>query len=79
MRKKIQQVFKKYKLGNFEKNKKVFQPLLPFQNQAIKNAKYLVPQQYKEINWCKMLDSSGNPSTSIHFLVEEINCLICSS
>lgn len=72
--KKIQQYFKDKKLGRFEKNQKVFQVLLSFQPQAIINAKKLLPN-YERIDWNKVLSETGNPSTSIHFLVEEINRL----
>lgn len=74
--KKIQQAFEKNKLGKFEKNKKVFQSLLPFQSEAIKNARCLLPIRYEEIKWENALNDNKNPSTSIHFLVEEINRLI---
>lgn len=70
--KKIQQAFKKHELGNFEKNNKIFLPLLPFQEQAVKHAKVLLPEKYSEINWQEKLSSAGNPSTSVHFLIEEI-------
>ena len=73
--KKIQQAFKKNSLGKFKKNQNVFEVLLPFQEQAIKNAKTLLPN-YSGIDWNKKLSGSGNPSTSIHFLIEEINRLI---
>ncbi len=73
--KKIQRYFKDNKFGQFKKNQKVFQILLPFQLQAIANAKKLLPS-YGKIDWNKVLSESGNPSTSIHFLVEEINRLI---
>lgn len=71
--KEIQKVFKKNALGNFNKNQKVFKALLPFQLKAIQNAKKLITGDYDEIDFDKMLSSEGNPSTSIHFLVEEIN------
>lgn len=71
--KEIQKVFKKNALGNFNKNQKVFKALLPFQLKAIQNAQKLITEDYDEIDFDKMLSSEGNPSTSIHFLVEEIN------
>lgn len=73
--KKIIEAFKKNKLGKFQKNQEIFQILLPFQERAIKNAKGIVPD-YGRINWQNNLSAKGNPSTSIHFLVEEINRLI---
>lgn len=73
--KKIQYYFKNNKLGRFEKNRKVFQILLPFQPQAISNAKKLLTS-YERTDWNKVLSENGNPSTSIHFLVEEICKLI---
>lgn len=76
--KKIIEAFKKNKLGKFQKNREIFQKLLPFQDQAIKNAKGGVPD-YGKINWQNNLSTAGNPSTSIHFLVEEINRLIRDS
>ncbi len=75
MEDKIQKKFKSLKLGDFKKNQKVFKPLLPFQSQAISNAKSLVPD-YDKINWEVRLGKKGNPSTSIHFLIEEIHKLV---
>lgn len=75
MEKKIQQVFKKNGAGEFKKNQKIFQTLLPFQAQAIKNAQKLL-SNYENIDWNKVLSEKGNPSTSIHFLIKEINRLI---
>lgn len=72
---KIQKKFKSAKLGNFEKNQKVFLSLINLQEAAIANAKKLVPD-YNKIDWEYYLSSKGNPSTSIHFLIEEINKLI---
>ncbi len=72
---KIKKKFKLAKLGSFEKNQKVFSLLVKFQERAISNAKKLVPD-YDKINWEYCLSSKGNPSTSIHFLIEEINNLI---
>ena len=72
---KIQKKFKSAKLGKFEKNQKVFAPLITLQKQAISNAKKLVPD-YSKINWGRCLSHKGNPSTSIHFLIEEINNLV---
>ena len=71
----IREAFKINKLGSFTKNQKVFQILLPFQSKAIKNAKKLLPCNYNDIDWDKMLSVKGNPSTNIHLLVEEINDL----
>ena len=70
--KRINKVFKKNKLGIFEKNKKIFNILLPFQEQAIKNAKDILLADYEKINWVNVLSDTGNPSTSIYLLVEEI-------
>jgi hypothetical protein len=69
---KIQIEFKKYKLGEFRKNRKVFNILLPFQRNAIKNGTNLLPE-YNKIDWHQKLSKAGNPSTSIHFLVKEIH------
>ena len=76
MERAIQKEFKKNGLGIYEKNKKVFKELLPFQLDAIKNSKRLLPELYEKINWSSRLSDAGNPSTVIHFLVEEINKLI---
>lgn len=73
--KKIQASFKKHKLGKFNKNQKVFDTLLPLQNIAVENAKKVIPT-YNKINWENKLSKNGNPSTSIHFLVDEINAVI---
>ncbi len=78
MEDKIQKKFKSLKLGDFKKNQKVFKPLLPFQSQAISNAKSLVPD-YDKINWEVRLSKKGNPSTSVHFLIEEIYKLAASN
>lgn len=75
LEKKIQQAFKKNNLGVFKKNQKVFEVLLPFQGQAIKNARKLLSLDYEKIDWGSMLSDKGNPSTSFHFLIEEINRL----
>jgi hypothetical protein len=72
--KKIQEMFKKHDLQTFTKNQKVFSVLLKFQKDAIKNAKCTIPK-YSKINWNEKMSKSGNPSTSIHFLVDEINTL----
>lgn len=76
MEEKIQAFFKKNKLGVFKKNQNVFEILLPFQPTAITNSKRLLPAKYHAIEWAKVLDKTGNPSTSIHFLIEEIERLI---
>jgi len=76
LEKAIQKEFEKNGLGTYEKNKKVFKELLPFQLDAIKNSKRLLTESYEKINWRKRLSDAGNPSTAIHFLVEEINKLI---
>ncbi len=68
----IVEAFKKNKLGKFQKNKKIFQILFPFQGQAIKNARSIV-SDYRKIDWQNKLSTKGNPSTSIHLLIEEIN------
>ena len=73
---KIQKTFKKNKLGEFKKNQKVFKILLPFQSEAIKNARQLLSVEYNKIDWKNVLSEKGNPSTSIHFLIEEINKLV---
>ena len=75
LKKRIQKIFKKRGLGSFKKNQKVFQILLPFQSEAVKNAKKILPH-YEKINWKYFLSKNGNPSTSIHFLIEEINKLL---
>jgi hypothetical protein len=46
--KKIQTAFKKYGLGVFKKNQRVFKTLLPYQSQAIKNAKKILSDDYKK-------------------------------
>lgn len=69
--KKIQSYFKKYKLGEFKKNQHVFQKLKPFQTDAIANSKKIF-YPYSKQSWHKKLENSGNPSTNIHLLVEEI-------
>lgn len=71
--KKIKRFFKNKNLGNFTKNQKVFKILLPFQKNAIENAKKMGYEKYEKIIWKEALDEAGNPSTSIHFLVKEIN------
>ncbi len=68
----IQKEYKKNKLGTFKKNNKVFNVLLPFQGAALANAKYVV-KNYEKIDLEEKMSTKGNPSTSIHFLVEEIN------
>ncbi len=61
--KKLKNFFKDKKLNKYEKNMKgIFNMLLPFQEEAIKNAKKL----YKKDQIQK------NPSTSAHFLVQEL-------
>ena len=75
---KIQNAFTKNRLGNFRKNQKIFDTLLSFQNNAIKYSNNILPN-YKQINWEIRLSEQGNPSTSIHFLVEEINMIIRKS
>jgi len=72
----IRKAFIKNNLGEFQKNQKVFQSLLPFQKNAIKNAESLMPNKYEEINWQIVLGNDGNPSTTIHLLIEEINQLL---
>ncbi|MDH4330311.1 MAG: RloB family protein [Candidatus Moranbacteria bacterium] len=74
--KRIQKFFKKNKLGEFKKNQSVFKTLLPFQAQAISNAKKLLSMDYEKIDWVEILSKNGNPTTSIHFLIEEINRLM---
>jgi hypothetical protein len=73
--KKIQNEFKKHKLGKFKKNQKVFDILLQFQIIAVRNAKSIL-HKYNDINWNEKLSEEGNPSTSVHFLVDEINEII---
>lgn len=73
--KKIREAFKRNGLGNFVKNQRVFNLLIPFQEKAIKNAKRILPK-YEKIDWKAQLSERGNPSTSIHFLVNEINKLL---
>ncbi len=77
LERKIIAFFKKKKLGSFIKNQKVFGVLLPFQGEAIKNSeKILGCEKYEDIGWQEVLGQNGNPSTSIHFLIKEINELI---
>ncbi len=71
----IKKIFKKHKLQTFIKNQKVFDVLLPFQNNAIQNAKNIL-SKYDNINWDDKMSEKGNPSTTIHFLVKEINTII---
>lgn len=73
--KRIQKLFEKNNLGNFQKNQDIFKALLPFQKQAIDNAHKLLKVDYKNINWRSVLSDDGNPSTTIHLLIEEINKL----
>ena len=46
----IKAAYKKNKLGNFDKNQKVFIDLLSFQETAIKNAENLLPMKYEKIS-----------------------------
>jgi len=71
---KISKCFKRDGLGEFTKNQNVFDTLLCYQSKAIENAKQLLAS-YEKIRWETKLSVSGNPSTSIHFLIEEINRL----
>lgn len=71
----VQKMFIKNALGSFTKNQKVFDLLLPFQDGAIRNAKKLLPN-YTDIDWLTHFSDRGNPSTSIHCLIEEINALL---
>jgi len=70
--KKIKASFKKSVLGAYVVNKDIFVTILPLQKQAVKNANHTVPV-YHKINWGENLSAKGNPSTSLHFLIEEIN------
>lgn len=73
----INKLFKKNKLKDFKsKNQKVFDELLPFQEMAIKNSKKLLSVKYNKIKWEWFLSEKGNPSTTVHLLVQEINNLI---
>jgi len=72
---KIKKEFKIHKLGEFKKNQRIFETLLPFQSDAIKNSKKILPN-YDKIDWESRLSEAGNPSTSVHFLIDEINKLI---
>lgn len=72
---KIKQKFIVHNLGEFKKNQKVFDILLPFQNNAIKNSLKSI-KDYKKINWNEKLSEKGNPSTTIHFLISEIKSTI---
>ena len=72
---KIQKEFRKHGFGEFKKNQKVFNVLLQFISAAVKNAKSILPE-YNVIDWNETLSEKGNPSTSIHFLVDEINTKI---
>jgi hypothetical protein len=42
---------------------------------AIKNSKKLLSVKYNKIKWEWFLSEKGNPSTTVHLLVEEINNL----
>jgi len=70
--KKIQKAFTLNKLGKYKKNQNIFELLLPFQAQALKNAKQLTTQLYKQINWESVLARSGNPATNFHLLIQEV-------
>lgn len=72
----IQKAFKKNNLGVFKKNQKVFQILFPFQSKALENSKKLLTTSYEKIDWELILSEKGNPSTTIHLLIEEIKELI---
>ncbi len=63
----------KESIKNFKKGQNVFNSIINSQTKAIKNAKQLLNCSYREINWNEILSKKGNPSTSIHFLVEIIN------
>ncbi len=76
--KRIIKAFKKNKLGSYEKNQNCFIQLLPFQDNAIKNANELMAQKYEDIQWGQVLESSGNPSTNLHLLILEIKKLMVS-
>lgn len=70
---KIQKLFKENNLGSYQKNDNVFTKLEPFQQTALANAKKLLKvDKYESIDWSKVLSEGGRPSTSIHFLIEEI-------
>lgn len=71
MENKIARYFKKHKLHGFTKNQKIFLTLLEFQPCGIKHANELIGN-YAEIKWDHVLSRDGNPSTSIHFLIQEI-------
>ncbi|KKP37103.1 MAG: hypothetical protein UR27_C0009G0011 [Candidatus Peregrinibacteria bacterium GW2011_GWA2_33_10] len=61
--KKLAKHFKDKGLGKYEKNmKSIFDPLFPYQEKAITNAKKLY----------KMGAVGNNPSTAVHLLVEEL-------
>lgn len=58
-----------------KKNQNIFNEIIQFQQNALLNSKKILPHGYSKINWHNMLSIKGNPSTSIHLLVEEINKL----
>lgn len=64
--------FKKNKLGDYEKNMAAFGTLAPGLDNAVLNATKVSADTYDNINWAKVLSNSGNPSTSLHFLIKEI-------
>jgi hypothetical protein len=74
--KKLDQYFKKFKLGSFEKGKdisRLFLQLLPFQENAIKHARALLSNKsYEKIDWKEVLSDKNGLSTSMNFLIEEI-------
>lgn len=74
--KRIQQAYKKNGLGEFEKNKPIFIDLLPYQSTALTHAAKLFTGSYDNVNWEKALSDKGNPSTSIHILIQEIKTLL---
>ena len=73
----INKHFIKNNLGSFSKNEKVFHKLENKLSTAIDNSKKLLKdkyniEKYEDINWESILSEKGNPSTTLHFLIEDI-------
>jgi len=60
-------------IKGFKKGQNVFDLIIDKQDQAVKNAKALLKCPYEKIDWNLFLSKKGNPSTSLHFLIEIIN------
>lgn len=69
----IKKAYQSKSLGNFEKNQRCFNDIISLQPDAIKNCKNMSEfKNYEDIVWEKALSPNSNPSTSVHFLIEEI-------